>query len=390
MTPERSERPRTEHQVLAFSPYFLPGIKGGGPIRALVEILESVPDNVTIYLVTSDRDLGDTRSYPGLASRVASYGRHKVYYWDRTSLKSWLRLSRLLRARQFHILFLNSLWSPQFTMLPWVLSQARAIRSGVVLIAPRGELSPGALGLKTRKKQLALATWGRLLSRTEPIWQVSNDLEGSHVRDAFPNARVIVQPDSRGPIPQDLVVSEISPQFVFVSRISPKKNLRFLLEALSDCTAPLTLDILGPIEDPEHWAECQRVIDELPDHISVSYAGLVPMEEVVARLGQYDAFLFPTLGENFGFVIPESLSAGCPVMSSAHTPWTSLLAQGCGLVLPLSSTGAWSREIDRWARLSSAERTAKKRQALKTYTRWHRSQIMTSALERALTSNLSP
>lgn len=390
MTPERSERPRTEQQVLAFAPYFLPGIKGGGPIRALVEILESVPDNVTIYLVTSDRDLGDTRSYPGLASRVASYGRHKVYYWDRSSRTSWLRLLRLVRARRFRILFLNSLWSPQFTMLPWVLRQARVIRSEMVLIAPRGELSPGALGLKSRKKRLALATWGRLLRGTHPFWQVSNDLEASHVRDVFPNARIIAQPDSRGPVPQDVVESRTSPRFVFVSRISPKKNLTFLLEALAGCTTPLTLDLLGPIEDPEHWADCQRVIDDLPDHISVSYAGLVPMEDVVTRLGQYDAFLFPTLGENFGFVIPESLAAGCPVMSSPHTPWTSLLAQGCGFVLPLSSTGEWSTEIDRWARLSSVERTAKKRQALETYSRWHRSQTMTSALEQVLTSSLSP
>ena len=376
--------------MLTFSPCFLPGMKGGGPIRALVEILESAPDHVTVYLVTADRDLGDTQPYPGLASRVTSYGRHKVYYWDRTSPESWLRLCRLLRAREFDSLFLNSLWSPQFTMLPWVLRQARVIRSRAVLIAPRGELSPGALGLKHRKKRLALATWGRLVRRTDPLWQVSTDLEESHVRGAFPTARVIVQPDSRGPVPQDLVESETGAKFVFVSRISPMKNLTFLLQALRGCTAPLTLDIVGPLEDPEHWADCRRVMDNLPDHISVSYAGTVPMEDVVARFGEYDAFLFPTLGENFGFVVPESLSAGCPVIASPHTPWTSLLARGCGLVLPLSGTAEWSKEIDRWARLSSAERTAKKRLALQTYSHWHHSQTMTSALERGLTSSMSP
>jgi glycosyltransferase involved in cell wall biosynthesis len=373
-----------DYVVLAFAPYFLPGVKGGGPIRALSEILASLPESVSVHLVTSDRDLGDTEPYPGLESRVRPFGRHKIFYWNRTSLRSWWQVLRLSRASHYDVLFLNSFWSPQFTMFPWLLQQMRVIRSNTVLLAPRGELSPGALSLKRIKKGFALAAWGRLLSGTKLRWQVSNEVEESQVRRIFPTARTILQQDSCGPAPQDLVKSGATPRFVFISRISRMKNLRFLLEAVSSCDSPVTLDIYGPLEDIGYWNECLAIMGDLPRHIEAAYRGTLTMEQVQHRFSEYDTFLFPTLGENFGFVVPESLSAGCPVLSSPNTPWTSLLELGCGKVLPLSNTSAWTREIDRLARLPPHKHTENKRRALRTYSAWRQSQTMTSALELAL------
>jgi glycosyltransferase involved in cell wall biosynthesis len=48
------------------------------------------------------------------------------------------------------------------------------------------------------------------------------------------------------------------------------------------------------------------------------------VREVFSR---YDAFVLPTLGENVGHVIAESLSASCPVICSDETPWTDLLGR---------------------------------------------------------------
>lgn len=48
---------------------------------------------------------------------------------------------------------------------------------------------------------------------------------------------------------------------------------------------------------------------------------------------QATAFLFPTLGENFGHVIAEALSVGCPVFVTANTPWTELIQRGAGKII---------------------------------------------------------
>jgi glycosyltransferase involved in cell wall biosynthesis len=379
-----SDAGRKRRHVLAFTPFFLPGLKGGGPIRSIVEILEALPDSVVVLLVTSDRDLGDTEPYPDLSSRVVPLGRHRIYYWDRARFKSSLRLVRLARSRRFHVLFLNSLWSPSFTMFPWFLRQLRVIRAHQVLLAPRGELSPGALGLKSRKKRLALATWGRLLSRSKPHWQVSSDMEEKDVRRVFPEAITILQPDSSGPEPQEVTESPTAAKFVFVSRIVPKKNLSFLLQAVRFCREPMALDIFGPLEDAEYWRQCSDVISDLPSHVRVRHCGTLPMDKVQQNLAAYDAMLFPTLGENFGFVIPESLSAGCPVVCSPNTPWTTLLESGCGRVLPLERRERWTESIDAIARLTASERTAAKKRAVLAYDEWRRTQNWKTAIELVL------
>ncbi|KAB7743334.1 glycosyltransferase [Nostocoides sp. F2B08] len=384
MTDQNTDRLGANAQVLAFAPFYLPGFKGGGPIRSMAEILRALPSTVSVLLVTSDRDLGDGQPYPGLSSTVVADRHHRIYYWDRASAKSWWHLSRLVVGPRFELLFLNSLWSPSFSMLPWFLARGRLIRTEHLVVAPRGELSPGALGIKARKKRLALATWGRLVARSAPVWQVSSEMERDDVRRVFPSADVVQQPDSRGPEPMDLVESGPEPRFAFVSRISPKKNLLFLLESLRRCRETVTLDVYGPTEDAAYWGRCTAKIGEMPPNVRVRYAGTLGSDQVQSRLATYDAFLFPTLGENFGFVIPESLSAGCPVVCSPHTPWTALLDSGCGTVVSVDAPSEWAAEIDDRARQGVTERTEAKRRVLDLYTSWRQTQAWTAGIEQVL------
>ena len=47
---------------------------------------------------------------------------------------------------------------------------------------------------------------------------------------------------------------------VYLSRISPMKNLDFLLGSLSRIEVPLELSIYGPLEDKEYWSKCQNLL----------------------------------------------------------------------------------------------------------------------------------
>ena len=61
----------------------------------------------------------------------------------------------------------------------------------------------------------------------------------------------------------------------------------------------------------------------------------------------HDLFVFPTLGENFGHVIYESLMCGTPVLVSDNTPWLPD-KKGALTVLPLDIS-CWAETVSTWS-----------------------------------------
>jgi glycosyltransferase involved in cell wall biosynthesis len=104
---------------------------------------------------------------------------------------------------------------------------------------------------------------------------------------------------------------------------------------LAGVSGDVCFDIYGPAEDAEYWAECQDLIAALPPNIRVRYEGEIEHERIARVFAEHELFLLPTLGENYGHVICEALSAGCPVLISDQTPWRNLEAEGVGWDIPL-------------------------------------------------------
>src|ERR1022692_704357 len=128
------------------------------------------------------------------------------------------------------------------------------------------------------------------------------------------------------------------------------KNLTGALRLLGALRGRVTFDIYGLLEDPAYWQECQDLISQLPPNIQVKYCGVVPYPNVRKVLSEYDLFLLPTLGENYGHAIIDALITGCPVLISDRTPWRNLERLNVGWDLPLDQLamlqGALQRCID--------------------------------------------
>ena len=123
---------------------------------------------------------------------------------------------------------------------------------------------------------------------------------------------------------------------LFISSITPKKNLKFVIEVLNNVYGNFTLDIYGPIKDKTYWKKCQDTIsDKIKD--KVNYKGIVDNNLIHTVYPNYDLFFFPTLGENFGHVIFESLAYGTPVLCSGTTPWDKLDEFNAGWNLSLDN-----------------------------------------------------
>ncbi|EMF0633691.1 glycosyltransferase, partial [Enterococcus faecium] len=146
---------------------------------------------------------------------------------------------------------------------------------------------------------------------------------------------------------------EESLNLVFLSRIVPKKNLDYAIEILKTLDEEVSLDIFGPIEDKSYWEFCQKKISNLPANVKVSYKGSLNHEDIDTVFRNYDAFLFPTKSENYGHVISESLTNGCPVIISDRTPWNDIENGKEGYVCSLENIEEFRKAIKLLYKLSS-------------------------------------
>jgi glycosyltransferase involved in cell wall biosynthesis len=180
------------------------------------------------------------------------------------------------------------------------------------------------------------------------IWHATDQEELLAIRHHFVNWRVQYVPVRFAPDTPRLLKQRTAyakkpglVRLVFISRITKKKGIHFLLELLArhpNERGQVVLDIYGPVVDDAYWRDCQALIGRMPAHCKVTYREAISHELVNETVVRYDFFILPTLGENFGHAIFESLSAGIPVMISDRTPWRELEIQQAGWDVPLEES----------------------------------------------------
>lgn len=363
-----TQRPR----VLVLSGCYLPGFRGGGPMRSLVNLVKALSDEFEFHIITLDRDQPGDAPYAGVQIGVwQQVERAKVLYMTRADI-TVSRLAHEVTAVSPQLVYLNGFFDPVFTLRFLLARKLKRIPAVPVLLAPLGDLSAGALEIKRGKKALYLP-----LARISGLysgltWQASTVMERDDILEALPHVRVgdvrvaaDLTDDGDGGLP----VRESRPagaplRLCFLSRISPKKNLDFALRVLAGVKVPVEFTIYGPIDDPAFWEACQPLIAQLPANIRTKYGGEVHPDDVRRTLATQDLFFLPTRGENFGHVIYEALSTGVPVLISDQTPWNDLEARGVGWNVSLGSMSGFARAIETASRETPAEREARARRAV--------------------------
>jgi len=331
--------------ILVFSNHYLPGYKAGGPIKTLSNMVERLGDEFHFSIITRDRDLGDTNSYPNI--KVNSWqqvGKAQVMYLtpNHISIKT---LYNLLNSTLHDVVYLNNIAFSFFIIIPLILRCFRLIRRVPFIIAPRGVFSPGALRIKKYKKQPYFFFARMLGLYRNLIWQVSSKHEKeellNYMKLDVQNTPIVVASNMTAFRTSSTITPSLRMKqrgilkIAFLSRIARKKNLSYALNQLREVKGNVRFHIYGLLEDSQYWLECQKYIGVLSDNIQVKYVGAVEPKQVVNILSQYHLFFFPTLGENFGHVILEALIAGCPVLISDRTAWKGLEEKGIGWSLPL-------------------------------------------------------
>jgi glycosyltransferase involved in cell wall biosynthesis len=137
--------------------------------------------------------------------------------------------------------------------------------------------------------------------------------------------------------PADLVV-------LCVGRLAAEKNLGLLVQAFEAIAAQdrrARLVLVG--DGPEREAlqqRCPRAV----------FAGLRRGEELATHYASADVFLFPSVTETFGNVVPEAMASGLPVLAFDYAAPGQLVEHGAnGLLVPLGDEAGFIAQAGRLA-----------------------------------------
>ena len=347
-----------KNKIIIFIDWFLPGYKAGGPIQSIFNFINHFGDVLDISIVTSNKDLGDTKAYDNIKSNIwIIRSNYRIKYLDKKHLH-FSKYRFLLREQPYDLVYFNSLFSTYFTLIPLFFAINYKMR---IVLAPRGMLGLGALKLKKRKKQLALYFLKIMGIPKKIIWQGTSITEILEIKKCFgENIHLKLAPNLSAKMTEIFIPKEkeiATLELFYLSRISKKKNLIAALnylEKVRNCYQ-INFSIIGPIGEMQYWKECKLLINNLPKHISVNYLGAIPNSELPELLKKQQVLLLPTYNENFGHVILEAFQAGCPVILSNQTPWQDLEKKKIGYDIDLDKPIDFTFAIEYFAKMSEED-----------------------------------
>lgn len=323
-------------KILIINPYYYPGYRSGGPQQTFMNIVEAYGDKYKFFILTLNHDMGCKKIYSDIQGGWNIVGKAKVKYVSEGEYTVSL-ISKL--ANEMDLVYAGGLFE-KTTIIAMAANRLNKIHCPF-WIAPMGVFSEGAIKQKKIKKKVFI-TLGNIIGLFNNIrWSFTSELELKDF-NLYMKSPKIYEIASDIPHKSDI---EISNKFkekgklkiIFLSRICQKKNLAYAIDIIGKLSGNIIFDIYGTKESKDYWELCEKKLSELPSNIQWAYNGEVEGSKTISVFSQYDIFLFPTLGENFGHVIFEALAAGCVPVISDTTPWTDFEKKKCGYIVSLDN-----------------------------------------------------
>lgn len=345
-----------------FSNCYLPGNNGGGPIRTISNLVHHLGKDYNFLIYTSDRDLGMQHPYANILTNTwISVGNAHVYYSAKNN--SLNNLIKILKNTNYDCIYLNSFFNFKYSFIILILINFLKINNKKIILAPRGEFNKNALSLKSKKKKYFFKVIKFFNLYKNIVWQATSEQEFKDILriqnllgitskiELVPNL-----PDNIYYIERNFSVNNSGLKICFISRLSKMKNLLFALKVLSSIRFDIEFNIYGPEEDKIYLDECKKYISLLPKNVRVFFHGSLLNVDVKNTLAKHDLFFLPTLGENYGHAIVESLSIGLPVLISTNTPWRGLKKYNAGWDISLDDINGFRIALNEFHSLNKEDR----------------------------------
>lgn len=254
----------------------------------------------------------------------------------------------------------------------WTLANIQiandARRLGVpYLVTMRGMLDDWSMAQGTLRKRAFLALCGRTHLENAAVVHLTAKAEETQARKWFERGKSTVLPNfldltpyrnAPGPelarkrfprLAQPNDKGEHDPMVLFLSRIHHKKGVETLLHAIANLTrrgVECVVAIAGS-GDTDYVEAMKKLAVDLSIADRTVWTGHVGGEIKVSLYQAAEVFALPTHSENFGFVFPEALASGTPVLTTKGVDiWPELESSGASTILA-NNVEAFEEEIHR-------------------------------------------
>lgn len=344
--------------ILIICDWFLPGYMAGGPIQSVATLTKELSNDFNFKIITTDRDFKSDKAYDTIvANKWTRFEDRDVFYISPENITEAYILE-IVKQTPHDVIYLNSLYSKFFSIIPLQWKRKKIIDSKIIL-APRGMLGDGALAIKPVKKRLFIF-YAKCIGLVKGItWQSTSAQETKEIKKRIGNDASIVEisnlPNSAKEI-KTILKNENTLKLCFISRISEKKNLNYAIEVLKTISNyKIELDVFGPIEDANYWETCKTNAKGLPQNITFNYNGILKPHEIGSTVQNYHALFLPTLNENYGHIIVETLQHGRMVILSDQTPWRELSSEHVGYDISLDNSNEFKKAIEELCLLNQTQ-----------------------------------
>lgn len=249
------------------------------------------------------------------------------------------KFANMQELEAFDIVHQHGIW-PVNSIGTLILAKKKKIHS---VIAPHGSLNSWALNLSSFKKKIALALYERENLKLASCLHATSENEISDFRDfGLKNPIAYIE---NGILEKYLLVTGNPERFrlqynipsnkrilLFLSRISPKKGLEMLVEAIN--STRIEFDnwqlIIAGIDEFNHKKEIESLIVHYHLESKIKIIGSLFGADKEDAFAASELFILPSYSEGAPMVVLDSLAAGVPVITTKASTWNDLVDFNCG------------------------------------------------------------
>jgi glycosyltransferase involved in cell wall biosynthesis len=211
------------------------------------------------------------------------------------------------------------------------------------VVAAHGSLDPWALKRSGWKKRLALLGYERDNLRRAACLHALSTKEYGNYRDfgldnpvaVIPNGideKWIGAPASPERFRQRLQVPADVRVILFLSRITPKKGLPMLVDAVAELCDQLRgwRVVIAGGDEFGHEREVKARVAKLGLSDLILFAGPLFGQAKCDAVSAADLFVLPSHSEGAPMVILEAMGRAVPVLATRASPWPELVSHDCG------------------------------------------------------------
>ncbi len=325
-------------------------LRRGGPAGAVVALANAMAErsHEVVVTTTTARDIpanwGSSNAHPHCTELPVL----------RARLLSKNAIDQLRKLMQgADIVHLHGVWEPSNAQ---VARLARKMRIPYI-VSLRGMLDDWSMDQRWLKKRVYWFFAAKRYLERAAVVHCTAKLELRQSRKWFPQrlGRVLYNlidlrqfnsmPNSEIAVEKWPMLRTSAPKLLFLSRLSSKKGLEHLIEAVAvlrrraeESGSQPPIAIIAGTGDDAYANECRGLAVKLGVNSAVHFIGHVGGPEKVALLRACDLFVLPTSQENFGFVFFEALAAGLPVVTTNLIDTAGEIeASGGGFIVPQSA-----------------------------------------------------